>query len=125
MRPTGDAHGGWDFFISYTQADRAWAVWIAWVLEEAGFRVLIQAWDFVPGSNWIQSMQAGARDASRTIAVLSEAYLASTSASAEWQAAWAGRLSWRGAQAPAYPSEPMRSAWPAGRGSCDRPFRAY
>jgi WD40 repeat protein len=69
---TGDAPGRWDFFISYTQADRAWAEWIAWVLEADGFRVLIQAWDFVPGSNWIQSMQAGARDDSRTIAVLSD-----------------------------------------------------
>jgi hypothetical protein len=40
-----------DFFVSYTQADRHWAEWIAWVLEEDGYRVLIQAWDFVPGSN--------------------------------------------------------------------------
>ena len=63
--------GGWDFFISYTQADRAWAEWIAWVLEEDGHRVLVQAWDFVPGTNWIQGMQAGTRDAARTIAVLS------------------------------------------------------
>ncbi len=26
-----------DFFISYTQADRAWAEWIAWTLEEKGY----------------------------------------------------------------------------------------
>ena len=45
--------------MSYTQADRAWAEWIAWILEEDGHRVLVQAWDFVPGSNWIQGMQAG------------------------------------------------------------------
>jgi hypothetical protein len=25
-----------DFFISYTGADRRWAEWIAWQLEEAG-----------------------------------------------------------------------------------------
>ncbi len=25
----------WDFFISYTQPDRAWAEWIAWLLERA------------------------------------------------------------------------------------------
>jgi hypothetical protein len=31
---------GLDFFISYTQADRAWAEWIAWALEEAGYKVL-------------------------------------------------------------------------------------
>jgi tetratricopeptide (TPR) repeat protein len=86
----GDAGVGWDFFISYTQADRRWAEWIAWVLEEdGGYRVRVQAWDFVPGSNWIQEMQAGIRGASRTIAVLSDAYLSSPYGSAEWQAAWA------------------------------------
>ena len=81
--------GGWDFFISYTQADRAWAEWIAWILEEDGHRVLVQAWDFVPGTNWIQGMQAGTRDAARTIAVLSGEYLRSVYGGAEWQAAWA------------------------------------
>ena len=82
--------GGWDFFVSYTQADRRWAEWIAWALEEHGrYRVLVQAWDFVPGSNWIHKMQDGARDATRTIAVLSGAYLASQYGGAEWQAAWA------------------------------------
>jgi hypothetical protein len=81
--------GGWDFFISYTQADRAWAEWIAWILEEDGHRVLVQAWDFVPGINWVQGMQAGTRDAARTIAVLSGEYLESMYGGAEWQAAWA------------------------------------
>jgi|HubBroStandDraft_2_1064218.scaffolds.fasta_scaffold04687_3 tetratricopeptide (TPR) repeat protein len=85
----GDTRRGWDFFVSYTQTDRAWAEWIAWVLEEADYRVLIQAWDFVPGSNWIQNMQAGTSDADRTIAVLSADYLESVYGGAEWQAAWA------------------------------------
>jgi TPR repeat protein len=88
---TGEEPRGerWDFFISYTQADQRWAEWIAWVLEEHGhYKVLVQAWDFVPGSNWVQDMQAGVRDAARTIAVLSEAYLDSEYGSAEWQAAW-------------------------------------
>lgn len=79
----------WDFFISYTRADQAWAEWIAWVLEEDGHRVLIQAWDFVPGSNWIRGMQAGTRDAARTVAVLSDSYLSSVYGSTEWQAALA------------------------------------
>lgn len=26
-----------DFFISYNSADRTWAEWIAWQLEEAGY----------------------------------------------------------------------------------------
>jgi hypothetical protein len=85
----GDESRGWDFFVSYTREDQAWAEWIAWVIEEGGQRVLIQAWDFVPGSNWVAEMQTGARDAHRTVAVLSKAYLESVYGSAEWQAAWA------------------------------------
>ncbi len=65
------------------------AEWIAWILEEDGHRVLVQAWDSVPGTNWIQSMQAGTRDARHTIAILSEDYLESVFGGAEWQAAWA------------------------------------
>jgi TIR domain len=84
----GDQGPGWDFFVSYAQADRAWAEWIAWELEESGHRALVQAWDFVPGSNWIQGMQEGVTRAGRTIAVLSPAYLESEFGAAEWQAAW-------------------------------------
>ena len=85
----GDATArGWDFFISYTQADQAWAEWISWQLETNGYRVLVQAWDFVPGTNWIQSMQEGVTRAERTIAVLSEAYLESVFGGAEWRAVW-------------------------------------
>ena len=80
----------WDFFVSYTQADRAWAEWIAWQLEEDGYRVLIQAWDMVSGVNWAHLMQEGIRGASRTIAVLSAAYLESVFGTAEWEAAWRG-----------------------------------
>ena len=32
-----------DFFISYTTADKAWAEWIAWHLEEAGYSTVVQA----------------------------------------------------------------------------------
>jgi hypothetical protein len=63
--------------------------WIAWQLEENGYSVLVQAWDFVPGSNWIAEMSRMERSSARTIAVLSDAYLRSDYASAEWQAAWA------------------------------------
>src|SRR5215831_14688390 len=83
------AHVERDFFISYTQVDRAWAEWMAWLLEEDGHSVLVQAWDFVPGSNWIQGMRAGGSGAARTIAVLSDDYLASEFGTAEWEAAWA------------------------------------
>lgn len=76
----------WDFFISYTRADRPWAEWIAWTLEEKGYRVLIQAWDFVGGTNWTNRMQDGVVRSQRMVAVLSEAYLGSLYGTAEWQA---------------------------------------
>ena len=42
-----------DFFVSYTSADRAWAEWIAWQLEADGYHVVVQAWDFRPGSDFV------------------------------------------------------------------------
>jgi len=77
-----------DFFVSYAEADRGWAEWIAWQLEDFGFRVLLQAWDFVPGSNWISTMHAGVQHAIRTVVVLSPTYPSSAFGAAEWQAAW-------------------------------------
>ena len=79
----------WDFFLSYVQADRAWAEWIARVLGEAGYRVLPQAWDFVPGHDGIQGMRAGVRGAERTIAVWSDDYRTLAYGSTGWQASWA------------------------------------
>ena len=38
-----------NFFISYNKADRQWAEWIAWLLEEQGPLTVIQAWDIRPG----------------------------------------------------------------------------
>ncbi|ADP78938.1 toll/interleukin-1 receptor domain-containing protein [Pseudofrankia inefficax] len=78
---------GWDFFVSYTGKDRAWAEWLAWQLEDAGHSVLIQAWDFVAGSDWAARMDQGIRLARRTIAVLSDAYLGSVYGAQEWRSA--------------------------------------
>lgn len=79
-----------DFFISYNKADRQWAEWIAYVLEEEGFSTSIQAWDFRPGQNFILEMQRVAASADRTVMVLSPDYLVSEFASPEWAAAFAG-----------------------------------
>ena len=83
-----EAGGDWDFFVSYAQPDRGWAEWIAWQLEEDGYRVLIQAWDMVAGANWVHRVQDGVLRAARMIAVLSDAYLKSVFGTAEWEAAW-------------------------------------
>lgn len=77
-----------DFFISYNSADRTWAEWIAWVLEEHGYTVIIQAWDILPGSNFILEMQRAAENSRRTIMVLSENYLNATYTQPEWAAAF-------------------------------------
>ena len=78
-----------DFFISYNKADRTWAEWIGWQLEEEGYSVFLQAWDFRPGGNFVADMQKGATEAKRTIAVLSPAYFGAKFTQPEWQAAFA------------------------------------
>ena len=76
-----------DFFISYTSADRQWAEWIAWHLEDAGYSTVIQAWDFRAGGNFILEMHRAAIETGRTIAVLSEKYQQSFYTQPEWAAA--------------------------------------
>ena len=78
-----------DFFISYNRNDRDWAEWIAWALEEADYSVVIQAWDFRPGSNFVLEMQAAMTQTERTIAVLSDSYLSTAYTQPEWAAAFA------------------------------------
>jgi len=76
-----------DFFISYNKNDKTWAEWIAWQLEDADYQVVIQAWDFLPGHNFILKMQDATKDTERTIAVLSQNYLDAVYTYPEWAAA--------------------------------------
>lgn len=78
-----------DFFISYNKADKDWAEWIAWELEEARYSLVLQAWDFRPGSNFVLDMQQAAIEATRTIAVISPDYLAAVFTQPEWAVAFA------------------------------------
>jgi hypothetical protein len=73
-----------DFFISYTSIDEQWAVWVAWCLEEAGHRVVLQAWDFRPGDNFVLMMQRATIACRRTIIVLTDAYLEAAFTQPEW-----------------------------------------
>jgi WD40 repeat protein len=77
-----------DFFVSYTAADRAWAEWIAGELDGAGYQVVVQAWDFPPGTSWAHEMDRAISDATRVIPVLSPAYLESTYGRSEWLPFW-------------------------------------
>jgi tetratricopeptide (TPR) repeat protein len=74
-----------DFFVSYTQADRAWAEWLAWELEAAGYTTLLQAWDMPAGTAFVHAMDQAVQHTRHTILVLSSAYLRSAMAEAEWR----------------------------------------
>ena len=73
-----------DFFISYNRHDQQWARWIAWTLEEAGYTVVFQEWDFRPGGNFPLDMDRAMTGTKKTIAVLSENYLQATYTQPEW-----------------------------------------
>src|SRR3954468_11527717 len=76
-----------DFFVSFTRADRTWAEWIAWTLEEADYSVYFQDWDFK--GNFVLEMDKAHKLSRRTISVLSPDYLTSRFAAPEWAARFA------------------------------------
>jgi hypothetical protein len=77
-----------DFFVSYTQADRAWAEWLAWELEAAGYTTVLQAWDMPAGTAFVHAMDQAVLTARHTLLVLSPAYLRSEMTEAEWRPAF-------------------------------------
>ena len=76
-----------DFFVSFNRADRSWATWVAWVLEDAGYSVFFQDWDF--RGNFVEHMNRAHAQAHRTLAVLSDHYFGSDFTLAEWSARFA------------------------------------
>lgn len=78
-----------NYFISYAAPDRKWAEWIGWVIEEANFTVLLQAWDLSPGHNFVMQMDSAAKSCDRMIPVMSRSYLASVYANPEWASLFA------------------------------------
>ena len=84
---TNAPDGKRDFFVSFNRTDRAWATWIAWVLEEAGHSVFFQDWDF--RGNFVLDMNEALKRSSRMIAVLSPDFLKSNFTAPEWAASFA------------------------------------
>lgn len=74
-----------DFFVSYNKADAAWAEWLSWQLEVAGYAVVVQAWDFLPGQSFVRSMDQAMQQAQRLLAVVSPDWQASEHAKVEWE----------------------------------------
>jgi hypothetical protein len=56
-------------------------------LEIVGHRTLLQAWDFVPGVDFIDFMDRGVRGSTLVVPILSRNYLKSHYGRMEWQAA--------------------------------------
>ncbi len=78
-----------DFFISYNKADVHWAMGIGDWLDQSGFSTILQAQDFVAGSNFVSEMHKAVQRGKRTLAVLSPDYLGAKFPEAEWAAAFA------------------------------------
>src|SRR3954470_18594564 len=68
----------------------AWAEWLAWQLQQAGWTVELDVWDWAPGEDFVARMQAALQSADRLLAVCTEAYFASAFGGAELRAAFAG-----------------------------------
>src|SRR3954466_5047411 len=81
---------GTDFFISHAGRDTGWAEWLAWQLQQAGYSVEWDVWDWAPGQDFVARMAAALERADRLLAVCTEAYFASAFGGAELRAAFAG-----------------------------------
>lgn len=79
-----------DFFVSYASPDKEWALWVSWVLKLRGYHVIVDAWDFRPGHNFVLMMQYASSAARHTIIILSPTFLESSNTQPEWAAAFAG-----------------------------------
>ena len=78
-----------DFFVTYHAADQEWAEWVGQRLEEAGYTVELQSYDYWARSSMILEMFAVSAIADATIAILSPEFLAENLDRPEWQAAHA------------------------------------
>ncbi|MFF3691375.1 FxSxx-COOH system tetratricopeptide repeat protein [Streptomyces sp. NPDC002187] len=78
-------------FVSHAGADRAWAEWVAWQLQDAGYDVELDFWDWGAGENFVVKMNA-ALASGRMLAVFSQAYFdPDRFTTAEWTAVVAAR----------------------------------
>src|SRR4051794_32884091 len=86
----GVSSRGTDFFISHAGRDTGWAEWLGWQLQEAGYTVELDVWDWAPGEDFVSRMAAALERADRLLAVCPRAYFFSPFGGAELRAAFAG-----------------------------------
>ena len=91
MAGVGDESGGVRVFVSHAGADLAWAEWVAWQLEDAGYEVELDAWHWGAGENFVLNMDR-ALAAGPMVALFSAAYFDPERwTTEEWTAKLAGR----------------------------------
>lgn len=81
-----------DYFVSYNKDNKDWAKWIAGTLEENGYTVFLQAWDIVPGDDFVSQMNRFLQGSKNCIAVLSRTYWKSEYCKKEFQTAFNAHL---------------------------------
>lgn len=77
-----------DYFISYSGENVEWAKWIAGTLERYGYSVYLQAWDIMPGDDFVEKMHRFLNRSQNYIAVLSNSFWKSAYCRREYQAAY-------------------------------------
>ncbi|WTO80678.1 FxSxx-COOH system tetratricopeptide repeat protein [Streptomyces sp. NBC_00210] len=86
--------GGERLFISHAGADRAWAEWVAWQLQDAGYEIELDVWHWGAGDNFVLRMNE-ALERGRMVALFSEAYFDTARfTTEEWTAVLAAREKW-------------------------------
>ncbi|MFG1871106.1 FxSxx-COOH system tetratricopeptide repeat protein [Micromonospora arborensis] len=92
MTTEASAAIGEKLFISYAGPDRAWAEWVAWQLEQAGYVVELDLWDWAAGDNSVVRINQALERADRMVALFSEAYFEHQRFTTdEWTAVMSGR----------------------------------
>ncbi|MDQ0600799.1 tetratricopeptide (TPR) repeat protein [Streptomyces canus] len=61
-------------FISYAGPDNEWAEWVAWHLQENGYRVELDRWNWRTGDDFVTKMNNALDQASAVVAVFSPRY---------------------------------------------------
>src|SRR5436305_4292832 len=72
------------FFISYASADRIWAEWIEWQLEENGFTAILPESGLRSDMNFALEIDGIFKKAERIIVILSPDYLRALSGQLDW-----------------------------------------
>jgi hypothetical protein len=75
-----------DFFITYHHNDELAARWIAGVLKEVPFSILMDSWDFLPGQNPIEKIEHMNAVTWCMLVLISERFLQEVGDAVSWQA---------------------------------------